>query len=62
MPIIPIIMTLVVIGLILYLVNMLPIDATIKQIIHLIVIVLIILWLLQLLLGSGLGWPWRMCP
>jgi len=49
-----IIVTLVVIGLVLYLINMIPMDNTIKQIIHGIVIVLVVVWLLQAfgLIGS----------
>lgn len=55
MGLIGLITTLVIIGLILYLVSLLPIDDTIKKIIHVIVIVVIILYLLQSVgvLGSG---------
>jgi len=45
--IVSIIVVLVVIGLVLYLVDLIPMDRTIKQIIRGIVIVLVILWLLQ---------------
>ena len=45
--IIGIIVTLVVIGLALYLIDLIPMDNTIKQIIRGIVIVLVIVWLLQ---------------
>ena len=51
MPLIGIIISLVVLGLILYLVTMLPIDPAIKNIIHVIVIVVVILWLLSMV------WP-----
>jgi hypothetical protein len=45
--IIGIIVTLVVVGLVLYLIDLIPMDGTIKQIIRGIVIVLVIVWLLQ---------------
>ncbi len=45
--IIGIIVTLVVIGLVLYLIDLIPMDGTIKQIIRGIIIVLVIVWLLQ---------------
>ena len=44
---ISIIVTLVVIGLLLYLVDLIPMDGTIKQIIRVIVIIGVIVWLLQ---------------
>jgi len=49
-----IIVTLVVIGLVLYLIDLIPMDNTIKQIIRGIVIVLVVVWLLQAfgLIGS----------
>jgi hypothetical protein len=49
-----IIITLVVIGLLLYLVELIPMDRTIKQIIRIIVIIAVVIWLLQTfgLLGS----------
>jgi hypothetical protein len=45
--IIGIIVTLVVIGLVLYLIELIPMDGTIKQIIRIIVILGVIVWLLQ---------------
>lgn len=42
-----IIITLVVIGVVLYLVNLIPMDATIKRIIYVLAILFIILWLLS---------------
>jgi len=45
--IVSIIVTLVVIGLVLYLINLIPMDNTIKQIIHAIIVVLVVVWLLQ---------------
>ncbi|HEV2620055.1 MAG TPA: Thivi_2564 family membrane protein [Acidobacteriaceae bacterium] len=44
---ISIIISLVVVGLILYLVDIIPMDGTIKQIIRVIVIIAVIVWLLQ---------------
>ncbi|HZY61376.1 MAG TPA: Thivi_2564 family membrane protein [Edaphobacter sp.] len=45
--IISIIVTLIVIGLVLYLIDLIPMDGAIKQIIRLIIIILVILWLLR---------------
>ena len=52
--IIGIIVTLVVIGLVLYLIDLIPMDHTIKQIIRIIVIIGVVIWLLQTfgLIGS----------
>jgi hypothetical protein len=52
--IVGIIVTLVVIGLLLYLVELIPMDRTIKQIIRIIVIIGVVIWLLQAfgLIGS----------
>lgn len=49
-----IIVTLVVIGLVLYLIDLIPMDGTIKQIIRLIIIIAVIIWLLEAfgLIGS----------
>jgi hypothetical protein len=49
-----IIVTLVVIGLLLYLIDLIPMDGTIKQIIRVIVIIGVVIWLLQAfgLIGS----------
>jgi len=49
-----IIISLVVIGLLLYLVELIPMDATIKQIIRIIVIIAVVVWLLEAfgLIGS----------
>lgn len=51
---ISIIVTLVVIGLVLYLIGLIPMDGTIKQIIRVVIIIAVIIWLLQSfgLLGS----------
>jgi hypothetical protein len=42
-----IIVTLVVIGLVLYLIDLIPMDGAIKQIIRLIVIIFVVIWLLR---------------
>lgn len=48
MPLINVIVVLVVVGVILYIVeSLLPIDATIKRIIHIVVVLAVCLWLLQ---------------
>ena len=55
---ISIIVSLIVIGLLLYLIDLIPMDGAIKQIIRIIVIIAVIVWLLQSfgLLGSlGIG-------
>ncbi|MBN9613940.1 MAG: hypothetical protein BGO25_13940 [Acidobacteriales bacterium 59-55] len=51
---ISIIVTLIVVGLLLYLIGLIPMDGTIKQIIRVVVILAVIIWLLQSfgLLGS----------
>jgi hypothetical protein len=55
---ISIIVSLAVVGLLLYLVDLIPMDGTIKQIIRVLVIVVVIVWLLQsfgLLSSLGAG-------
>jgi hypothetical protein len=42
-----IIVTLVVVGLVLYLIDLIPMDGAIKQIIRLIVIIAVVVWLLR---------------
>jgi hypothetical protein len=44
---ISVIVALVVVGLVLYLIDIIPMDGTIKQIIRLIIIIAVIIWLLQ---------------
>ncbi len=55
MSLISLIIFLEVIGLILWLVSMLPIDATIQRIIHVVVIIVVVLYILQAFLGPGFG-------
>ena len=45
--IVGIIITLVVIGLVLYLIDLIPMDGAIKQIIRLIIIIAVVVWLLR---------------
>jgi hypothetical protein len=48
MPLLPVIVTLIVIGVLLWLVNTyIPMDAKIKQVLNVVVFVVVILWLLQ---------------
>jgi hypothetical protein len=55
---ISLIVTIVVIGLLLWLIDMLPIDPKLKSIIHVIVVVVVILWLISFLVPSlGLHQP-----
>lgn len=48
MPLINIIIALIIVGVVLYLVSLIPMDATIKKIINLLVVVAVVLWLLSL--------------
>lgn len=57
---ITVVIVLLVVGLVLYLMNLAPIDARIKQAIVAIVIVFVIIWLLMLVTGHGTYAPlWR---
>ena len=48
MPLINVLIVLVIVGVLLYIVEtLLPIDATIKRIIHIIIILAVCIWLLQ---------------
>jgi hypothetical protein len=55
MPIIPIIVTLILMGAAIAIVQLLPIDGTVKRIIYIILVVLVCLWVLQLFVPSA-GW------
>jgi hypothetical protein len=48
MPLITLIVYLIIVGLLLWVVNELPLDATIKKVIQVVVIVVVVLWLLQI--------------
>lgn len=48
MPLIPIIVTLIVVGVLLWLVNThIPMDAKIKNILNIVVVIIVVLWLLN---------------
>lgn len=51
---ISVIVTLIIVGLVLYLIGLIPMDGTIKQIIRIVVIIAVVIWLLQTfgMLGS----------
>lgn len=53
MPLLGLVVTLIIIGLALYLISLLPIDGKIKQIIYAIVIVVVIIWLLYAFVPVG---------
>jgi len=58
MPLVQLIITLVVVGVILWLINnYIPMDATIKKILNVVVVIVVILWLLSAfgVLGSMSG-------
>ena len=47
MSLISVIVALIVVGVLLYLINMIPMQGTIKSIINLVVVIVVVLWLLQ---------------
>lgn len=53
MTLVGLIVALIVVGLALYVVWLLPIDATVKKIIYAIVLVAVVLWLLDAFFGFG---------
>lgn len=55
MSLIAVIIVLIVVGLALYLITLLPIDANIKKIIQAIVIVLLVIWLLARVVAPLVG-------
>ena len=56
---ISVIVTLIVVGLLLYLIGLIPMDGTIKQIIRAVVIIAVVIWLLQ---GVWTAWRTRAAP
>ena len=46
-PLLQILITLVVVGVLLWLVNLIPMQSTIKSILNTIVVIIVVLWLLQ---------------
>jgi hypothetical protein len=55
MPLISLVIVLIVVGVLLYLMNYIPMDATIKKIITIVVIICVVLWLLNVfgILGTA---------
>ena len=51
MDIIAILVVLIVVGVGLYLVQLLPMDATMKQILYVLVVLFVILWIISMLFG-----------
>lgn len=51
---------LIVIGVVLYLVNLIPMEGCVKQVINVLAVLFVVLWVLQVLFGMHLGLPrWR---
>jgi len=46
-PLLQVLLTLVVVGVLLWLVNLIPMQSTIKSILNTIVVIIVVLWLLQ---------------
>jgi len=63
MTLVSLLVTLILIGVLLYLIQLIPMDATIKQIIYVLVVVVVILWVIQQLgllnAGPMIGWRAR---
>jgi hypothetical protein len=59
---IELIVALVIVGVLLYIVTLIPMDATIKKIITVVVILLVVLWILQAfgIIGGGPLFPKRL--
>lgn len=55
MPLVSVFLSLIILGVILYLITLIPMDATIKQIIYVVAILAVILWLVNVLFGVGPG-------
>ncbi len=56
MPLINVVVTLIVIGVVLWLINLIPMQSTIKSILNAVVVIAVILWLLYgfgIINGSG---------
>lgn len=58
MPVVPIIIALILVGLLLWVVEQIPLDPTIVRIIRVVVIVAVVVWILSLFTGyTGFGSP-----
>lgn len=55
MPLVSVLLSLIILGVILYLITLIPMDPTIKQIIYVVAILAVILWLINVLFGIGPG-------
>jgi len=56
MPIVSILLVLIVVGVCLYLLNLIPMDATIKRIVQVVAILLVVLWVVRAIFpGLWLG-------
>jgi len=53
MDLLSLLILLIVIGVVLYLINLIPMDARIKQAIIVIAIAFVVIWLIRALLGGG---------
>lgn len=47
MPVITILITLIVVGVVMWLVNMIPMQPTIKKIVNTIIVIFVVIWLLK---------------
>jgi hypothetical protein len=47
MPLIPILLTLLVVGVVMWLVNLIPMQGTIKSILNSVVVIFVVIWLLR---------------
>jgi len=56
---IQVIVVLIIVGLLLWIVQQIPMDATIARIIRVVVVVAVCLWLISILLGYPLVYPVR---
>ena len=54
---IQILIVLILLGLILYIVQLLPIDATIKKVIIAVAVVLVLIWVIEMIAGGTLTAP-----
>lgn len=55
MPLVSILLSLIIFGVILYLITLIPMDATVKQVVYVVAILALILWLIHALFGIGPG-------
>jgi hypothetical protein len=61
------VIALIIIGVVLYLITLIPMDDTIKQIIRVVVIVAVLIWLVSVFFGGGSFGSWGLhsaspCP